>query len=40
MMIILAVLFLNVQKIVDMNFDDLPIKFYDIPTDQEYCYSS
>jgi YbbR domain-containing protein len=27
-------LYLNVQKIVDMNFDDLPVKIYDIPNDR------
>jgi YbbR domain-containing protein len=28
-------LYLNVQKIVDMNFDDLPVKIYDIPNDRD-----
>ena len=30
-----ATLFLNVQKIVDMNFDGLPVKIYDIPVDRD-----
>jgi hypothetical protein len=29
-----AVLFLNIQKIVKMNFDGLPVKIYDIPKDR------
>jgi hypothetical protein len=28
-------LFLDVQKIVDMNFDELPVKVYDVPADHE-----
>jgi hypothetical protein len=30
-----AVLFLDIQKIVDVNFDGLPVKIYDIPTDRD-----
>jgi hypothetical protein len=30
-----AVLFLDIQKIVDMNFDDLPVKVNDIPSDRD-----
>ena len=30
-----AVIFLNVQKIIDMNFNDLPVKIYDIPANQD-----
>lgn len=29
-----AVLYLNIQKIVEMNFSSLPVKIYDIPTDR------
>jgi hypothetical protein len=29
-----AILYLNTQKIVDMNFDGLPVKIYDIPIDR------
>src|ERR1039457_2804045 len=30
-----AVLFLNIQKIINMDFNDLPIKIYDIPVDRD-----
>jgi hypothetical protein len=30
-----ATLFLDIQKIVDMNFEGLPVKIYDIPTDRD-----
>ena len=30
-----AFLFLDIQKIVDVNFDGLPVKIYDIPTDRD-----
>ena len=30
-----AVLFLDIQKIIEMNFDGLPVKIYDIPNDRE-----
>ena len=30
-----AILFLNIQKIINMDFNDLPIKIYDIPSDRD-----
>jgi hypothetical protein len=33
-----AVLFLDIQKIVDMNFDGVPIKIYDIPVDRDIVF--
>lgn len=30
-----ALLFLDIQKIVDVNFDGLPVKIYDIPADRD-----
>jgi hypothetical protein len=33
-----AFLFLDIQKIVDMNFDGLPVKVYDIPADRDIIF--
>lgn len=33
-----AILFLDIQKIVDMNFDGLPVKIYDVPTDRDIIF--